>query len=172
MIRAMTSLPVPLSPVMRTVDSLCWRVSMSRKTRAMAWERAIRPKPAMGPLASIGRLVGRAQHHEVARLGVADAGRSRSSGAAETDMSRAGPCGALEHGAPALALLAGQQGLAQRSVERRRAPRPSRASTGWPRAAIAAAWAEERVEQLGGVADAEVARRAPCRRAPATRRRR
>ena len=52
MIRAMTSLPVPLSPVTRTVDSLCWSTSIIRKTRAMAGDRAMSPKPAMGPLAS------------------------------------------------------------------------------------------------------------------------
>ena len=53
MIRAVTSLPVPLSPVMSTVDSLCWSVSMRRNTRAIALERAMRPKPPMGPLASM-----------------------------------------------------------------------------------------------------------------------
>ena len=36
MIREMTSLPVPLSPVTRTVDSLCWSTSIIRKTRVMA----------------------------------------------------------------------------------------------------------------------------------------
>ena len=93
MMRAMTSLPVPLSPVMRTVDSLCCSVSMSRKTRAMALERAIRPKPPMGPLAStVASSAGRSTTRKRAS-GSQTPWRSRSSGAAETDMSRAGPSG-------------------------------------------------------------------------------
>ena len=52
MMRAITSLPVPLSPVTSTVDSLCWRVSMSRNTRVIACERQMTPNPATGAPAS------------------------------------------------------------------------------------------------------------------------
>ncbi len=75
MIRAVTSLPVPLSPVTSTVDSLCCRVSMSRNTRVIACERQMTPNPATGA-AGVGRLVvGGAEHDQVDGAGIADAVR-------------------------------------------------------------------------------------------------
>ena len=49
MIRAITSLPVPLSPVTSTEASLYWRLSTRRITRPMARERQMRPLAASGP---------------------------------------------------------------------------------------------------------------------------